>query len=78
MKLVKISALGPLKKQVPGVQEHSLEGSGESLGALVYRTTGISESESRLCYVVNETIQKADYLPRDGDQIVLLKMGGAG
>jgi molybdopterin converting factor small subunit len=78
MKQVKISALGPLRKKVPEEQLFSAEDAAESLGALVERCTGISEKEPRLCYVVNETIQKSDYLPQDGDHIVLLKMGGAG
>lgn len=76
---VKISALGPLKKKVPDETSYlAAEDGSESLGALVERCTGIPENEPRLCYVVNETIRKADYLPEDGDKIVLLKMGGAG
>ena len=74
MSKVKISALGALSDEA----EFELLNDAERLGDLVMRTCGIPENEARLCYVVNESIQKADYLPSDGDKVVLLKMGGAG
>ncbi len=78
MKEVRISALGQLRNKLPEEQLFAAADEAETLGELVDRCTGIPESEVRLCYVVNETIQKANYVPGDGDQIVLLKMGGAG
>ncbi len=75
---MRISALGLLQKKVLEEKLFATLNDAETLGKLVDRCTGIPENEARLCYVVNETIQKADYLPQDGDKIVLLKMGGAG
>ena len=75
---VTIKALGTLRSKVPEERDFEVENPGFRLGELVKELTEIPETESRLSYVVNGKIQKADYHPQDGDHILLLKMGGAG
>ena len=75
---VKVSALGTLKQYLPEEKEIELSSDASNLQEFITTFAGIPADESRLCYVVNGRIQKGAYQPRAEDEIVVLKMAGAG
>ncbi len=75
---VTISAQGHLKKFLPEQREVELSGEAQNVKNLFVSSAGISPTESGVCYLVNGRIQKADYQPKSGDTIVVVKLGGAG
>lgn len=77
-KHVTISALGPFRKYLPEKKDFYLVEELSDLGEQVEKLTGIPATEPRISYVVNGQIKKRTYVPLPGDNIVVLKMGGAG
>lgn len=75
---VRVSALGTLKQYVPEEREFELGSDATNLQEFITTFVGIPPDESRICFVVNGRIQKGSYLPRAEDEIVVLKMAGAG
>lgn len=72
-----ISALGPLRKNIPAETEMELP---EQITAfeLVEKHFGIPKTEARMSFVINGRMERGTYVIRPGDKIKVLKMGGAG
>ena len=74
---ITISALGPLRKNIPEETEIELL---EEITAfeLVEKNFGIPKTESRMSFVINGRMERGTYVIKPGDTIKVLKMGGAG
>ena len=75
---VRISALGALKKYLSHEKDIEIEENDMNLKNLITDYIGIPSTESRISFIVNGRIQKDSYQPQSNDNIVILKMGGAG
>lgn len=75
---ITIQALGALKKYLPREKEFELTEESNTLKELISEQAGIPASETRLCFIVNGSIQKESYTLQPNDKVVVLRMGGAG
>jgi len=75
---ITLSTLGSLKRYLPEEREIEIMDESLSLKEFIVDSLGIPPAESRLCFIVNGTIQPAHYKPQRNDKIVILKVGGAG
>lgn len=74
---VTVHALGFLMKFIPNKTSISLN-KPMLLKQFVFAFTAIPKHETNLSFVVNGKAQKADYLLQNNDEILVLKIGGAG
>ena len=77
MRKITVSALGHLKDKLPTETELDLP---ESLTAfdLVEKHFDIPRNESRMAFIINDRMENGTYMVKPGDNIKVLKMGGAG
>lgn len=75
---VSISALGAMRKYLPDERVVELEDPPPNLIQLISRKFGVPQDMSRIGYVVNDSIKKQTYVPKPGDKIVFMILGGAG
>lgn len=77
MNKITISALGPLRKNIPVETEVEIAKEMTAF-ELVETNFGIPKSEARMSFIVNGRMEKGSYILKAGDSIKVLKMGGAG
>lgn len=76
--MVKISALGPLKTNIPEETTLALKNDSTSVFDFIEEHFGIPRNEARMSFNINGRMQRGNYILKSGDNVVVFKMGGAG